>query len=45
MVDYTGAEWVSPDRFQAMANALATVDRPIQYYVCQWGVGTNVAKW
>jgi hypothetical protein len=45
MVDYTGAEWISPTRFQVMAQALDAVERPIQYYVCQWGVGTDIGKW
>jgi hypothetical protein len=45
MVDYTGAEWISPTRFQVMAKALDAVERPIQYYVCQWGVGTDIGKW
>jgi hypothetical protein len=45
MVDYNGAEWISPRRFQVMAQALDTVERPIQYYVCQWGVGTDIAQW
>jgi hypothetical protein len=45
MVDYYGEEWISPTRFQVMANAVAAVDRPMEYYVCQWGVGTDVGQW
>ncbi len=45
MVDYYGDEWISPTRFEVMANAVAAVDRPMEYYVCQWGVGTDVGQW
>jgi hypothetical protein len=28
-----------------MAAELEAVDRDIQYYVCQWGIGTDVGRW
>ncbi|USP79453.1 carbohydrate-binding module family 35 protein [Curvularia clavata] len=45
MVDSSSAEAQSPARFQHMAAELDAVDREIQYYVCQWGIGTNVGEW
>jgi hypothetical protein len=45
MVDSSSAEAQSPARFQHMAAELDAVDRDIQYYVCQWGIGTNVGEW
>lgn len=32
-------------RFQTMAAALAAVDRPIVYGICQWGVGNDLVAW
>ena len=45
MVDSSSAEAQSPARFQHMAAELDAVDRDIQYYVCQWGIGTDVGEW
>lgn len=45
MVDSSSAESQSPARFQHMAAELDAVDRDIQYYVCQWGIGTDVGDW
>ncbi|KAH7082475.1 glycoside hydrolase superfamily [Paraphoma chrysanthemicola] len=45
MVDSSSAESQSPVRFQHMAAELEAVDRDIQYYVCQWGIGTDVGRW
>ncbi|XP_014558024.1 carbohydrate-binding module family 35 protein [Bipolaris victoriae FI3] len=45
MVDSSSAEAQSPARFQHMAAELDAVNRNIQYYVCQWGIGTNVGDW
>lgn len=32
-------------RFDAMAQALATVDRDIVYAICQWGIGDDLPEW
>jgi hypothetical protein len=45
MVDSSSAESQSPARFQHMAAELDSVDRDIHYYVCQWGIGTDVGLW
>ena len=45
MVDSSSAESQSPARFQRMATVLDSVDRDIQYFVCQWGIGTDVGSW
>jgi hypothetical protein len=45
MVDSSSAESQSPARFQLMAAELDDVDRDIQYYICQWGIGENVGAW
>ncbi|KAL6153949.1 hypothetical protein ACJQWK_01422 [Exserohilum turcicum] len=45
MVDSSSAEAQSPARFQDMADGLDAVDRDIQYFVCQWGIGTDVGEW
>ncbi|KAF1850408.1 carbohydrate-binding module family 35 protein [Cucurbitaria berberidis CBS 394.84] len=45
MVDSSSAEAQSPARFQHMAAELEAVNRDIQYFLCQWGIGTNVGKW
>jgi hypothetical protein len=45
MVDSTSAEAQSPNRFIKMAEALNQTDRDIEYYLCQWGIGTNVPDW
>jgi hypothetical protein len=45
MVDSSSAESQSPARFQHMAAELDAVDRDIQYYVCQWGIGQDVGTW
>ncbi|KAI8931484.1 hypothetical protein NX059_011150 [Plenodomus lindquistii] len=45
MVDSSSAESQSPVRFQHMAAELEEVERDIQYYVCQWGIGTDVGEW
>ncbi|KAL6710295.1 hypothetical protein ACN47E_009241 [Coniothyrium glycines] len=45
MVDSSSAESQSSARFQHMAAELDAVDRDIQYYVCQWGIGTDVGQW
>ncbi|KAF2690929.1 carbohydrate-binding module family 35 protein [Lentithecium fluviatile CBS 122367] len=45
MVDADSAEAQSPARFQRMADTLEAVDRDIQYFVCQWGIGTDVGAW
>lgn len=45
MVDYYGDDWTSPTRFQTMAKAIDAVNRPMEYYVCQWGVGTDIGRW
>lgn len=45
MVDSSSAESQSPARFQHMAAELDVVDRDIQYFVCQWGIGTDTGEW
>ncbi|KAH8676173.1 glycoside hydrolase superfamily [Xylariales sp. PMI_506] len=45
MVDYDSAIAVSPARFQTMAAAIDAVDRDMNYFICQWGVGTDVGSW
>ncbi|KAF3006902.1 hypothetical protein E8E13_011148 [Curvularia kusanoi] len=45
MVDSSSAESQSPARFQHMAAELDAVDRDIQYFVCQWGIGTDTGEW
>ena len=45
MVDSSSAESKSPTRFQKMASSLEKVDRPFQYFICQWGIGENVGEW
>lgn len=45
MVDSSSAESQSPARFQHMAAELDAVEREIKYYVCQWGIGTDVGQW
>ncbi|KAJ4376328.1 hypothetical protein N0V83_001611 [Neocucurbitaria cava] len=45
MVDSNSTESQSPARFQHMAAELDAVDRDIQYFICQWGIGTDVGEW
>lgn len=45
MVDSDSAEAQSPARFQHMAAELEAVDRDIQYFICQWGIGVDVGEW
>jgi|SRR5690242_20433868 len=45
MVDSSSAESQSPARFQHMAAELDAVDRDIQYFVCQWGIGVDTGDW
>jgi alpha-galactosidase len=45
MVDGSSKEAQSAARFQHMASVLDSVDRDIQYFVCQWGIGTDVGAW
>lgn len=45
MVDSSSAESQSPARFQHMAAELDAVDRDIQYFVCQWGIGVDTGEW
>ncbi|KAH6632928.1 glycoside hydrolase superfamily [Boeremia exigua] len=45
MVDSSSAESQSPARFQHMAAELEAVDRDIQYFVCQWGIGVDTGAW
>jgi hypothetical protein len=45
MVDSSSAEAMSPVRFQHMATSLESVDRDIQYFLCQWGIGVDVGEW
>ncbi|KAH7397159.1 glycoside hydrolase superfamily [Pyrenochaeta sp. MPI-SDFR-AT-0127] len=45
MVDSSSAEAQSPARFQHMAAELDAVNRDIQYFLCQWGIGTDVGDW
>lgn len=45
MVDSSSAEAQSPARFQHMAAELDAVERDIKYYLCQWGIGTDVGEW
>lgn len=45
MVDSSSKESQSPARFQRMAQELDKVNRDIQYFVCQWGIGTDVGTW
>ncbi|KAL5113365.1 hypothetical protein ACEQ8H_008758 [Pleosporales sp. CAS-2024a] len=45
MVDSSSSESQSPVRFQKMAAQLDAVDRDIEYYVCQWGIGQDVGTW
>ncbi|KAI8629407.1 carbohydrate-binding module family 35 protein [Xylariaceae sp. FL1651] len=44
-VDYVSPEAVSPARHQKMAAVLDSVDRDIAYFICQWGIGTDLGKW
>lgn len=45
MVDSSSSESQSPARFQHMAEELEAVDRDIQYFVCQWGIGVDTGEW
>ncbi|KAI0022446.1 glycoside hydrolase superfamily [Xylariomycetidae sp. FL0641] len=45
MVDYDSAGATSPERHQKMATELDSVDRDMAYFICQWGIGTNVEEW
>ncbi|KAF1952232.1 alpha-galactosidase precursor [Byssothecium circinans] len=45
MVDSSSAESKAATRFQKMAQSLDKVERDIQYFVCQWGIGENVGTW
>ncbi|CAI6332212.1 unnamed protein product [Periconia digitata] len=45
MVDSSSAESQSPTRFQKMAGSMEKVERDIQYFICQWGIGQNVGTW
>ncbi|KAH9904211.1 glycoside hydrolase superfamily [Xylariomycetidae sp. FL2044] len=45
MADYTSAESTSPKRHQKMAAVLDALDHEIAYFICQWGVGTNLGEW
>ncbi|KAE8825141.1 hypothetical protein HRS9122_10240 [Pyrenophora teres f. teres] len=45
VLDSSSPESQSPARFQRMAEELEAVDRGIRYYVCQWGIGTDVGEW
>jgi alpha-galactosidase len=45
MVDSDSAEAKSPARFQKMAASLDKVERAIQLFICQWGIGENVGDW
>jgi len=45
MVDSSSEEAQSAARFQHMARVLDSVDHDIQYFVCQWGIGTDVGAW
>ncbi|KAH7143555.1 glycoside hydrolase superfamily [Dactylonectria macrodidyma] len=45
MVDSTSDEAQSPARFQKMAASLDQVERDIEYYICQWGIGKDVGEW
>lgn len=45
MIDYYGDIAISPSRFQTMGDSIDKVNRDIKYYLCQWGVGSNVGVW
>lgn len=45
MVDSDSDEAKSSARFEKMAASLDAVDRDIAYYICQWGIGTDVGEW
>jgi hypothetical protein len=45
MVDSESAEAKSPARFEKMYAALEATNRDFQYYICQWGIGTDVGAW
>lgn len=45
MVDSSSAESQSPARFEHMAAELDAVNRDIQYFVCQWGIGVDTGEW
>ncbi|PVI00568.1 carbohydrate-binding module family 35 protein [Periconia macrospinosa] len=45
MVDSSSAESQSPSRFQKMAASLDGVERDLNYFICQWGIGENVGDW
>ncbi|KAH6880053.1 glycoside hydrolase superfamily [Thelonectria olida] len=45
MVDSDSDEAKSSARFEKMAASLDSVDRDIAYYICQWGLGTDVGEW
>jgi alpha-galactosidase len=45
-VDYDPNLEADPSvRFRAMSDALEAVERPIEYEVCQWGVGYDLGVW
>ncbi|KAI1810026.1 carbohydrate-binding module family 35 protein [Poronia punctata] len=44
-VDYEDPVATSPTRHQKMAEALNSTDRAIGYFICQWGIGTDLGEW
>ncbi|KAI0398577.1 carbohydrate-binding module family 35 protein [Xylariaceae sp. FL0594] len=45
MVDYQSPGATSPARFQKMASVLDSLSHNISYFICQWGVGTQLGQW
>ncbi|KAI0485196.1 glycoside hydrolase superfamily [Xylariaceae sp. FL0804] len=44
-VDYTSAISTSPARHAKMAAELNATDRDMAFFICQWGVGTDIEEW
>lgn len=44
-VDYSPSERDPSVRFAAMSDALDSVNRPIIFSICQWGVGQDLGVW
>ncbi|KAI1339113.1 glycoside hydrolase superfamily [Xylariaceae sp. FL0016] len=45
MVDYDSPESTSPSRHYKMAAELDAVERDFAYFICQWGIGTDLEDW
>ena len=45
MVDADSEEAQSSGRFEKMAELLRGTGRDIAYWICQWGIGSDVPQW